>query len=69
MLGEGEKGPTKGYWYPPAPYGSWTREDLYVVFEADLLRWKIIRRNVCTAVPIPSAVGIELISGIRSEQF
>ena len=22
----------------------------YAVFEADLLRWKIIRRNVCTAV-------------------
>jgi hypothetical protein len=34
-----------------------------------LLRWKIIRRNVCTAMPISSAVGIELTSGIRSEQF
>ena len=41
----------------------------YTVLEAVLLRWKIIRRNVCIAVPISSAVGIELTSGIRSEQF
>ena len=34
------------------PYGSWTREGRYAVFEACLLRWKIIRRFVCTAVPI-----------------
>jgi len=22
----------------------------YAIFEADLLRWRIIRRNICTAV-------------------
>ena len=26
--------------------------ECYAVFEADLLRWKIIRRNVCTAVAL-----------------
>ena len=32
------------------PYGSCTHEDLYAVLEAILLRWKIIRRIVPTAV-------------------
>ena len=41
----------------------------YIVWEVVLLRWKIIRRFVSTAVAISSAVGIELTSGIRSEQF
>jgi len=34
------------------PYGSWTREDHYAVLAPVLLRWKIIRRIVCTAVGI-----------------
>jgi len=29
----------------------------YAVLEADLLRWKIIRRNVCTAVGVLWLVG------------
>jgi len=41
-----------------APYGSWTREDHYAVFEACLLRWKIIRRNVRTAVAFMWLVGV-----------
>jgi len=32
------------------PYRSWTRADLYAVLAPVLLRWKIIRRFVCTAV-------------------
>jgi len=32
------------------PYTSWTRADRYAILAPVLLRWKIIRRNVCTAV-------------------
>ena len=40
------------------PYGSWTRGDLYAILAPDLLRWKIIRRNVCTAVGVSWLVGV-----------
>ena len=37
------------------PYEIYPRADLYAIFEVVLLRWKVIRRIVCTAVPISSA--------------
>jgi len=30
--------------------GSWTRADRYAILTPVLLRWEIIRRNVCIAV-------------------
>jgi len=60
MLGEGKGMLTKSSWYQPDlyPYRSRTREDHYAVFEACLLRRKIIRRNVCTAVGLSWLVGV-----------
>ena len=36
----------------------------YAVLEVDLLRWKIIRRNVCTAVGLRDSWGQEKVSWI-----